>query len=205
MNMDAIKQVGLRAAYRAGDVLKKHFGHLSGIQKKGIFDLVTEADLDSEKAIISSIRSTFPDHGILAKKAACTAQKASRCGSSIHWTARQTCAPTGHLFCIHRLRRGRPHSTGHCVQSRHSGIVYGRTGKRRLPEQPPHGALVHTRVQESLLVTGFTSDVGKRSPDLMNRFSTCLDTAQGIRRLGSAALDLCYVGCGRFDGFWEEI
>jgi myo-inositol-1(or 4)-monophosphatase len=59
-------------------------------------------------------------------------------------------------------------------------------------------------IQDSLLVTGFTSAVERRTPALVSRFARCLDTAQGVRRLGSAALDLCFVACGRFDGFWEE-
>jgi myo-inositol-1(or 4)-monophosphatase len=57
---------------------------------------------------------------------------------------------------------------------------------------------------ESLLVTGFPYDLQDRIADLMQRFQHTLCACQGIRRLGSAALDLCYVACGRFDGFWEE-
>ena len=53
-------------------------------------------------------------------------------------------------------------------------------------------------------MTGFTSNVERRTAVLLERFASCLNAAQGVRRLGSAALDLCYVACGRFEGFWEE-
>ena len=59
-------------------------------------------------------------------------------------------------------------------------------------------------ITSALLVTGFPYDCKDHIPSLMGRFERCLAAAQGIRRLGSAALDLCYVACGRFDGFWEE-
>jgi myo-inositol-1(or 4)-monophosphatase len=59
-------------------------------------------------------------------------------------------------------------------------------------------------VSDSLLVTGFPYIMENGKEKLMQRFSSCLAAAQGIRRLGSAALDLCFVACGRFDGYWEE-
>jgi len=60
------------------------------------------------------------------------------------------------------------------------------------------------KVSESLLVTGFPYNFKSSFNPLMKRFSNCLSAAQGVRRLGSAALDLCYVACRRFDGFWEQ-
>jgi myo-inositol-1(or 4)-monophosphatase len=60
------------------------------------------------------------------------------------------------------------------------------------------------RVADSLLVTGFPYHVRDVADTVMARFENCLKTAQGMRRLGSAALDLCYVACGRFEGFWES-
>lgn len=59
-------------------------------------------------------------------------------------------------------------------------------------------------VSESLLVTGFPYNLKEIIDALMARFANCLKAARGVRRLGSAALDLCYTACGRFDGFWEQ-
>ena len=59
-------------------------------------------------------------------------------------------------------------------------------------------------VSESLLVTGFPYNIRDVLEPVLTRFANCVSASQGVRRLGSAALDLCYVACGRFDGFWEE-
>jgi myo-inositol-1(or 4)-monophosphatase len=59
-------------------------------------------------------------------------------------------------------------------------------------------------VSESLLVTGFPYNLKDYFNPLLTRFSNCLQASQGVRRLGSAAIDLCFVACGRFDGFWEQ-
>ena len=59
-------------------------------------------------------------------------------------------------------------------------------------------------VRESLLVTGFPYNFSEIEKAIMRRFTFCQNASQGVRRLGSAALDLCYVACGRFDGFWEQ-
>jgi myo-inositol-1(or 4)-monophosphatase len=59
-------------------------------------------------------------------------------------------------------------------------------------------------MQDSLLVTGFPYNFSEMLPELMARFGGCLLASQGVRRLGAAALDLCFVACGRFEGFWEQ-
>ena len=59
-------------------------------------------------------------------------------------------------------------------------------------------------VTDSLLVTGFAYNVKEIFDPVITRYGNCLKAAQGLRRLGSAALDLCYVACGRFEGFWEQ-
>jgi myo-inositol-1(or 4)-monophosphatase len=73
----------------------------------------------------------------------------------------------------------------------------------RLNDRPIRVSSV-SAMRDSLLVTGFPYNIREILPSVMERFSKCLGRAQGIRRLGSAALDLCYVACGRFEGFWEE-
>jgi myo-inositol-1(or 4)-monophosphatase len=73
----------------------------------------------------------------------------------------------------------------------------------RLSDHPIQ-ATTTSQVSESLLVTGFPYVMENDKRALIQRFTNCLAAARGIRRLGSAALDLCYVACGRFDGFWEE-
>ena len=68
MDMERIKQVGIAAACNGGNVLKTHFGRLGAVKKKGAIDLVTEADIQSEEAIIDTIAKAFPKHAILAEE-----------------------------------------------------------------------------------------------------------------------------------------
>ena len=68
MDMNLIKQTGIKAAFESGKVLKSYFGNISDIRKKGPVDLVTEADTASEKIIIGIIREAFPEHSILAEE-----------------------------------------------------------------------------------------------------------------------------------------
>ena len=205
MTMETIQQVGVKAAYRAGDILKNHFGNLKEIRKKGVFDLVTQADLDSEQTIIDCIHSDFPRHGIIAEESGAAAGD-----SDAQWIIDPLDGTTNFahhvsLFCISIA-----YAEGGKVLF---GIVYNPMTAELFTAQSGKGAWLNghplepssiSAIEDSLLVTGFTSDVDRRSKVLLDRFASCLDAAQGIRRLGSAALDLCYVACGRFDGFWEE-
>ena len=205
MTMDAIKQVGVKAAYRAGDVLKKYFGNLTAVRKKSAFDLVTEADLDSERTIIALIRDAFPGHGILAEESGMLAGDGDALWIIDPLDGTTNFAHQLGLFCVSIAYTERG--------TTHFGVVFNPITAEFFSAEKGKGASLNNRpiapssiseVEDSLLVTGFTSDVSRRSPDLMVRFTSCLNAAQGVRRLGSAALDLCFVACGRFDGFWEE-
>ena len=124
------------------------------IQKKDITDLVTNADIESGKAIIQTIRDKYPGYALMAEE-------------------------SGELFSAIKGR---------------GAVLNGN----------PIRVSDSKGVQDSLLVTGFPYDVKPVFPELMTRFSHCLKAARGIRGLGSAALDLCFVACGRFEGYWEE-
>jgi len=94
------------------------------------------------------------------------------------------------------------------------GIVFNPISGEFFSAVQGHGAQLNDRpihvsaipnVRNGLLVTGFPYNMLSTTPiAMMTRFTRCLTASQGVRRLGSAALDLCYVACGRFDGFWEE-
>ena len=68
MDLEHAKRVAIEAAYAGAQVLRDRFGHISQINKKGAFDLLTEADTGSEKQILRTIRNSFPDHAILAEE-----------------------------------------------------------------------------------------------------------------------------------------
>jgi myo-inositol-1(or 4)-monophosphatase len=205
MDFERIKQIGIRAAYRGGDVLRRHFGHLFEIRKKGVIDLVTTADIESEQAIVEIIGSAFPDHGILAEE---TGLKDGL--PEMRWVIDPLDGTTNfaHGLPIFAV------SIAFMYEAKPVfGIVFNPVSGEAFTALAGRGASLNSQiigvsntdtVRDSLLVTGFPYDLARRPKNILSRFASCLAAAQGIRRLGSAALDLCYVACGRFDGFWEE-
>jgi myo-inositol-1(or 4)-monophosphatase len=204
MDMERIKRVGVAAACNGGKVLKAHFGRLRSVRKKGAIDLVTEADIRSEAAIVDTIAKVFPNHAILAE------ESGSHAGSGGRWIIDPLDGTTNFahnlpLFCV---------SIAFAVDDRISaGFVLAPLLGELFVGVKDQGAQLNgtpiavssTRtLADSLLVTGFPYDHQTIFDSVMGRFGRCLTATQGVRRLGSAALDLCYVAGGRFDGFWEQ-
>ena len=204
MDIERIKRVGIAAACNGGKVLREHFGKLESVRKKGAIDLVTEADIQSEAAIIDTIAEAFPDHAILAE------ESGAHAGSGCRWIIDPLDGTTNFahnlpLFCV---------SIALAVDDRIlAGFVLAPLLGELFVGVKDQGAQLNgtpifvsntPNLADSLLVTGFPYDHQTIFEPLMGRFSRCLRATQGVRRLGSAALDLCYVASGRFDGFWEQ-
>jgi myo-inositol-1(or 4)-monophosphatase len=205
MDIDLIQRTGIKAAYRSGRILNHHFGRLTRVDKKGAIDLVTAADLESEKTIIDTIHEKFPDHTIVAEESGIVQRD-----RSARWIIDPLDGTTNYVHGLGIFAV----SIAFAIDERIvMGIVYNPLSGElfaavegegaKLSDQPIQ-ATSTTQVSESLLVTGFPYVLENDNGALIKRFSNCLAAARGIRRLGSAALDLCYVACGRFDGFWEE-
>ncbi|MDY6987292.1 MAG: inositol monophosphatase family protein [Thermodesulfobacteriota bacterium] len=205
MDLDKIRGVGLAAAAKAGEILCHYWGKTHNIDKKGTIDLVTEADLASEKAIVHLIRTAFPEHAVLAEESGLTHGT-----DSGQWIIDPLDGTTNYAH-------GLPAFTVSIAFALEGELIFGSVlnpateelfcGMRGL------GATLNGRpirvsstktLGDSLLVTGFPYDLKPVIQPMMQRFERCLMAAQGVRRLGSAALDLCYVACGRFEGFWEQ-
>lgn len=206
MDLEAIKRIGIRAAYRAGRILNDHFGKTLQVTKKGIIDLVTAADVASEKAIVATITEVFADHGILAEESGTTGGNGRD-----RWIIDPLDGTTNFAHRLPIFAVSIAYARDDVVSM---GIVFNPANGElftaiegqgaRLNDAPIFVSTTPT-VDDSLLVTGFPYTVRSVSPTLaIARFTQCLTASQGVRRLGSAALDLCYVACGRFDGFWEE-
>lgn len=205
MDIEPIKEVALRSAYRAGEILKSHFGHLTSVTKKGAIDLVTVADIEAEKAIVETVRARFPEHAILAEESG-----AIDGDENYRWIIDPLDGTTNFA---HNLSFFAVSIAFALEDELMLGIVFNPIdgemfiaikGRGAQLNNQPIQVTARRSVRESLLVTGFPYEIDLHSPSLMNRFSNFLTAAQGVRRLGSAALDLCYVACGRFEGFWEE-
>ncbi len=204
MDMERIKRVGTAAACNGGKVLQRYFGRLRSVRKKGHIDLVTEADIQSEAAIIDTISQTFPDHAILAE------ESGSHAGSGGRWIIDPLDGTTNFthnlpLFCVSiAFAQNDTIKAGFVMAPLLGELFVGVEGQGAQLNGRPILVSTTRLLADSLLVTGFPYDHQTLLDSLMTRFGRCLSATQGVRRLGSAALDLCYVASGRFEGFWEQ-
>jgi myo-inositol-1(or 4)-monophosphatase len=194
--------VGL--AHEAGVLLMEKFSRQIEIHYKGDINLVTEADKMSEDLIIAAIRRTFPEQGILSEES-----PAINTGSPLRWIIDPLDGTTNYahgypVFCISIALE----KEGMVIL----GVIYDPTRRDTFTAVRGEGAYLNgkrlavSRTQEltrSLLATGFPYDIRSSKDNNINFFNGMAMEAQAIRRAGAAALDIAYVACGRFDGFWE--
>ena len=193
-------------AREAGNILLEKFGRKIEISKKGDIDLVTEADLASEKFIIDKVKTFYPQHSILAEE---SGEAVLIDDSKWKWIIDPLDGTTNYAhgypcFCVTLAIE----HAGEIV----IGVSYDPTRDEMFSAEKGHGASLNNKpisvsetsqLNESLLVTGFPYDVAQRD-NFAGNFTNMLLKSRAVRRDGSAAIDLAYVACGRFDGFWEE-
>jgi myo-inositol-1(or 4)-monophosphatase len=191
-------------AISAGRLLKKRINLANKISYKGRVNLVTEADLASEKFIINKIEKAYPSHSILAEEGA-----AKNKNSAFKWVIDPLDGTTNfaHRFPFYCVSIALEYKKEIVV-----GVVYDPERRELFYAAKNGGAYLNdrkirvsceTELSRALLATGFPYDIGTSSEDNLGHFVRLAKLARGIRRAGSAALDLCYLACGRIDGFWE--
>lgn len=203
MKNTKIKRTLLEALTEAGKLIAANFGKKQRITKKGVFNLVTEIDKASEKAIIRLILKHFPDHSILAEESPAVM------GSGCRWIIDPIDGTTNfaHGFPVVSV------SIGFERDGRlEMGGVFDPFRKELFFAERGRGATLNGKrirvsktgtLENSLLATGFPYDRNIKPDDYLKMLGVFLTRIQGIRRGGSAAIDLCYVACGRFDGYYE--
>ena len=196
----------IQAARDAGAILVDRLGRAL-VSNKGDIDLVTEADLASEKLIIERIKSHYPRHAILAEESGASIIVGGE--SDWKWIIDPLDGTTNYAhgypcFCVSiGLER---------AGKIELGVVYDPTRDEMFAAELGQGATMNDRrmrvsdvedLNSAMLCTGFPYNVRER-PNFSRDFANFTMNAQAVRRDGSAALDLAYVACGRFDGFWED-
>jgi myo-inositol-1(or 4)-monophosphatase len=197
----------IQTARDAGAILADRLGRALQVSNKGDIDLVTESDLASEKLIIERIKSYYPRHAILAEESGDSHLVPG--SSEWKWIIDPLDGTTnyahGYLcFCVSiALER---------AGSIELGVIYDPMRDELFAAERGQGATLNDRrirvsdideLNSAMLCTGFPYNVRER-PDFARDFANFTMTAQAVRRDGSAAIDLAYVACGRFDGFWED-
>jgi myo-inositol-1(or 4)-monophosphatase len=193
---------------RAGEAQMARFGGDLRIDKKGAIDLVTEMDLEIERAFRAMIAERFPEHAVLGEEFEESGDRAAR--PQFCWVLDPIDGTTNYahglpIFCASLALE----IEGVAVV----GAVYDPNRRELFTAEKGHGAWLNgvplrvsnaSRLLDSLLVTGFHYDIHQDSSGLIELFGDFIARARAVRRLGSAALDLCYVAAGRFDAFWEH-
>ena len=189
-------------ALEAGDLLMKHFGKVD-IEYKGEVDVVTAADRESEKLIVDRLTKLWPDHDLMGEEGA---RRTS--GSDYRWYIDPLDGTTNFahgypVFCVSIALEHR----GELI----AGTVYDPTRREMFAAEKGGGAWLNDRsmrvsktgaLAESLIATGFPSQKRHKNPNIHFYHHITLKT-HGVRRAGSAAMDLAYTACGRYDGYWE--
>jgi myo-inositol-1(or 4)-monophosphatase len=205
MNLEAVKRVAIAAAYHGATVLKNNFGRVSKVKKKSATDLVTEADTRSETRIIRTISKVFPDHTFLAEEGGLKPGVSDQLWLIDPLDGTTNFAHGLGFFSISIAFSLKGDILVGVVLNPLSGELFSAIKHEGafLNGNPIHVSATKA-VGDSLLATGFPYNLKDILNPVTERFMNCLKAARGIRRFGSAALDLCWVACGRFDGFWEQ-
>jgi myo-inositol-1(or 4)-monophosphatase len=193
------------AVVRAGDMQMARFGRDMQIDKKGRIDLVTEVDVAVERMFRAMIADRFPDHQILAEEFGGAADvPAGPCWVFDPIDGTTNFAHGVPIFCASLALEidGVAQVAAVYDPNRRELFTAERGGGAHLNGQPLRVSDA-TRLVDALLVTGFPYDVHQRVDEIVGLFAAFVAQARAVRRLGSAAIDLCWVAAGRMDGFWE--
>jgi len=198
------KNLAISAALKAGSFIKNNIGRVGKVRYKGEINVVTEIDKKAERIIVDMIRKKYPDHNFLAEE---NVYKKKDTGFT--WIIDPLDGTTNFLhgfpvFCVSIALEHK----GKIIL----GVVYDPMRKELFSAEKAKGSFLNgkrirvSRVKEikkSLLATGFAYNVKRVRNNNLNNFAKFIKKSQAVRRPGSAAIDLCYVACGRLDGFWE--
>ncbi|GJL54645.1 MAG: inositol monophosphatase [Nitrospirales bacterium] len=203
--LDHLTNIAIEAAQLGGSILTDYAKKGFEIHKKSQINLVTEADLASEKTIIGIINRTFPSHQILAEEEGLQTQDQS----PYKWIIDPLDGTTNfaHGFPMYNVSIGVEYEgdvhVGVVLDPTRNELFVAQKGKGAWLNNTPIHVSATPKLGDALLVTGFAYDVHTVADNNLKEFCAFSLRARGMRRTGTAAIDLCYVACGRFDGFWE--
>jgi myo-inositol-1(or 4)-monophosphatase len=201
----AFLATAVEAVVRAGEIHLSKFRSGVRIDKKGAIDLVTEVDLEVERMFRALIADRFPGHDVLAEELG-----GATTGARHRWVFDPLDGTTNYvhglpIFCASLALE--------IDAQAEVAAIYDATRRELFTAERGVGAWLNgepmkvsstTDILEALLVTGFPYTVHQTPEPYLQAFGAFIRRARAVRRLGSAAIDLCYVAAGRMDGFWEE-
>jgi myo-inositol-1(or 4)-monophosphatase len=196
----------VEAVVRAGDMQMARFGQDVRVDKKGTIDLVTDVDVAVERMFRALIAERFPDHQILAEEmGGAAAIPPGPCWIFDPIDGTTNFAHGMPIFCASLALEidGVPELAAVYDPNRKELFTAERGGGAFLNGRPLRVSAA-AQLVDAMLVTGFPYDVHSRVDEIVGLFAEFVGKARAVRRLGSAAIDLCWVAAGRMDGFWES-
>lgn len=211
MDLSEVKAVALEAARAAAAIHQRHAGRVLPHEwtEKGSSDFVSHVDREAEACIVEHIQKAFPGHAIMAEEAA-----ADQTGTD--WSANEWLWLVDPLDGTTNFLHGYPMYAASVAAARRGVVMAGavvcaptaeewcavRGGGATLNGRPIRVSTID-RLPASLIGTGFPFKLLELMPAYLGQFDRVMRNTSGVRRAGSAALDLCHVATGYFDGFWE--
>ena len=202
--------IAIKAARRAGQIINRASNDLDllKVATKKPNDFVTEVDQAAEAAIIEVLQEAYPGYGILAEESGETAGKGKR-DAEFQWIIDPLDGTTNFIHGLPQYAVSIALAKGGVVEQ---AVVFDPNRNEMFTASKGGGAFLNdrrirvskrTKLQDSLLGTGFPYRMFDHADTYLAIFKELTQKTAGLRRPGAASLDLCYVGCGRYDGFWE--
>ncbi len=192
-------------AREAGTAVRKGFGKKHSLEyKTNLSNFVTETDKESERIIIDFIKKEFPSHSVLAEESG-----EHRSSSEYLWVIDPLDGTSNFahglpIFSVSiGVQKNGETICGAVYDVMRDEMFYAEMGSGSYCNSERLSVSINDDLKKSMLVTGFPYDISENPDFAMERFNAFLKEARAIRRLGSAAIDFCYVASGVFDGFWE--
>lgn len=202
--MDELLDFAIHCAFESGKIQRKYFEKNINIRHKGETDLVTDVDMACQEKIIELIKGTFPDDDVISEE-----KKNDFDGNKNRWIVDPLDGTTNYahgypFFCTSIAYEENGEITcGVVYNPIFNELFFGKKGRGAyLNGERIQVSSVHD-LKQALLSTGFPYNIVSIERNNVDHFLNFLFKAQAVRRDGSAALNLCYVACGRFDAFWE--
>ncbi len=206
--MERFERVARAAVDEAGATLLRTWREAKTIHRKGVVDLVTETDRAIERLMVARLASAFPDHLVIAEESS-PGQVRRPPRDQYVWYLDPLDGTTNFAHAYPHFAVSLALGFGERVvlavvgDALRGETFIAREGAGAMLNDVPIGVSAIDALDDALVATGFPYDRRERLSEYLGYFEDMVRCSQGVRRAGSAALDLCYVACGRLDGFWE--
>lgn len=207
--MDEIERVARAVVLEAGEIMFRAWGEAKTIEYKGTLDLVTATDREVEAFVVERLRQAFPDHVFVAEEASSGSAPQRPPADALAWYLDPVDGTTNFAHSYPQFALSLALARGDEMQL---AFVYEPTRRELFAARRGRGATLNDKVIQvsatddigrALVGTGFPYDRREHVDFYLGFVADFMCRTQGIRRAGAASLDLCYIACGRLDGFWE--